>query len=76
MPRSISDRIAKLKTARDSAEDRLAEILLNRKPTYNIDGQDVSWTDYHDMLTRTIASLTQEIERLEGPAVFTSVGYT
>lgn len=50
----------------DRATDNLAAIMASPKPSYNIDGQQVSWTEYHDMLTRQIQWANDEL-RSEGP---------
>lgn len=53
--------------ADDSA--MLAEVLAQTKPSYNIDGQSVSWTEYAAMLQASIeemsASIKSNIETLD-----------
>lgn len=50
-----------LRAARDQAAARLKEILAAPKPSYSIDGQQVSWTEYTRMLRQTVADLTTDI---------------
>lgn len=38
----------------------LAEITVSPKPSYNIDGQAVSWTEYRESLQRTIDWCNQQ----------------
>ncbi len=76
MARTDAERVAKWQTIRDDAENRLAEIVSNRKPSYNIDGQQVSWNEYHGVLTKTIKDATEIIDRLEGPYEITSSALT
>ncbi len=54
---------------------RLSEITAQPKPTYQIDGQLVSWGDYHAQLRRTVDWCN---EMLSGEAPFEqrSQGYT
>lgn len=54
-----------LRTARESAAARLKEVLAAPKPSYSIDGQQVSWTQYTEMLRRMVAQLTQDIADAE-----------
>lgn len=64
-----------LETARDNAAATLASILAAPKPTYNIDGQLVSWTDYQRMLIESIDKLNNLINGAT-PYEEHSIGYT
>lgn len=53
---------------REAAATRLSELLASPKPSYSIDGQSVSWGDYHERLTKQIEWATKELSRLESGA--------
>ena len=46
---------------------RLAETLANPKPSYSIDGQSVSWTEYQKMLQETIRWADEQAAVDAGP---------
>lgn len=50
-----------LTEARDNAAARLKEVLASAKPSYQIDGQNISWTDYTRMLGEQIRGLNDLI---------------
>ena len=54
-------------TARDSAAARLVEVLSEKKPSYSVDGQSVSWTEYAAMLRETVKDLNAQIREADGP---------
>lgn len=54
-----------LKAAREAAAETLARVLASPKPTYNVDGQSVSWTEYQAMLSKQIDALTAQINSAE-----------
>lgn len=56
-----------LATARNQMAARLVEITTTPKPSYNIDGQNISWTAYQKMLMEGIANLKAQIAAEEGP---------
>lgn len=56
-----------LVTARTSAAARLVEVLAEKKPSYSVDGQAISWTEYTAMLRETIRDLTEQIQIGDGP---------
>ena len=43
----------------------IAELTANPKPSYNIDGQSVQWTDYLKQLRSTVEWCDQQIARCE-----------
>ena len=51
-----------LQTVKSQAIARLKEITLTKKPSYDVDGQRVSWTEYHKMLTEQLKELNELIE--------------
>jgi hypothetical protein len=57
--------IAKLKDARDNLVQQLAGISIKPKPTYEIDGQMVSWDVYQTNLIARIRSLNATINELD-----------
>lgn len=50
-----------LTTARDNFAAKLAEVSASPKPTYNIDGQSVSWTEYYKFLSDQVERLNVQI---------------
>lgn len=54
---------------------QLAELRANPKPSYSIDGQSVSWTDYTESLQRTIDWCDRKLLECQ-PFEFKSEGTT
>ena len=52
----------KLVTAYNQVSERFIEITKNPKPSYNIDGQEVSWGEYLNQLTKSMESLKKQID--------------
>lgn len=50
-----------LATARDNFAAKLAEISVDPKPSYSIDGQSVSWTEYYRFLSEQVDKLNAQI---------------
>jgi hypothetical protein len=50
-----------LTTARDNLATKLASVTASPKPSYTIDGQTVSWTEYYKMLMDGINSLNEQL---------------
>lgn len=48
-------------TIKSNTLAQLAEMSANYKPTYTIDGQTVSWTEYQKMLQERVAWCDQKI---------------
>lgn len=60
--------LSDLITARENLARRLAEISANPKPSYDIDGQKMSWTEYQKFLLDAIRKLKDQIaEENDGP---------
>lgn len=57
-----------LETSKTQLITQIANVTLNTKISYSIDGQSVSWTDYLRMLTDQVAKINQLIQ-IEGGAV-------
>jgi len=51
-----------LQTAKSQVATRLREITAERKPSYDIDGQRVSWGEYHRVLLSQLKGLSLQIE--------------
>ncbi len=64
-----------LATIRASTLAQLAELRANPKPSYSIDGQQVSWESYAESLQRTIDWCDEKIAG-EEPFEFESRGFT
>jgi hypothetical protein len=56
-----------LKTAHSQIAANLVEITLKPKPTYSIDGENVSWESLVQMYTNQLLVLEQAIQRATGP---------
>lgn len=56
--------------------ERLKEITANPKPSYDIDGQKVSWNEYQEMLLEAIAKAEAREGLAEGPYVIETGLYT
>lgn len=56
-----------LTTARAQVAEILVEITADPKPTYSVDGQNVSWESYFSMLTDKLEVLDRAIQRASGP---------
>ena len=59
-----------LQTARDNMAARLAEITASPKPSYSIDGQAFSWTEYMKFLLDGIRALDEQIAASGGGEKF------
>lgn len=64
-----------LTTARDNFAAKLAEVSAAPKPTYSIDGQSVSWTEYYKFLSEQVERLNVQINNGE-PFEVVSTGIT
>lgn len=63
--------LSDLQTARENFAAQLASISASPKPTYDIDGQKVSWTEHYKFIRDSIRQLDEDIEaekrRNDGP---------
>jgi hypothetical protein len=64
-----------LQTTKAQVLTVLAEITACPKPSYSIDGQSVSWSDYVAMLTKQVETLNELINQ-ESPYILTSTAVT
>jgi len=58
----LSDYTDKLTTARDAALDLLIELRTAHKPTYTVNGQTVSWTEYARLLAQEVKDFNTMID--------------
>lgn len=56
-----------LRTARDNYAAALAEISTNPKPSYSVDGQNMSWTEYQAFIVEKLMLLNQALSVADGP---------
>lgn len=56
---------SQLETIKSQTLERLVEITAAPKPTYNVDGQSVSWSEYRESLQRTIDWCNQQLSTEE-----------
>ena len=54
---------------------RLVEITKKRKPSYDIDGQKVSWAEYHKMLMDQLKATNEMINTID-PFEHVTQGFT
>lgn len=70
----MATRLENLQSARDGFTAQLAEIANGPpKPSYNIDGQSVSWNQYYNFLMKSIKDLDAQIAAAD-PYEFISEG--
>jgi hypothetical protein len=67
--------IEQITTIKGQTLARIVEITAQPKPTYQIDGQLVSWGDYLAQLQRTVDWCNEKLAG-EAPFEFQSQGYT
>ncbi len=70
----MTDSLEQLKTIRSQTMARIAEITAEPKPSYSIDGQSVSWSDYLKTLRETV-SWCDRMMNVENPGGVISRGY-
>ena len=54
---------------------KLAELAVEHKPSYNIDGQDIEWTEYQEMLMKQLKDVNAQINS-ESPFEIHSQGFS
>ncbi len=69
---SDAEQIATIKT---QTLGRIAEITATPKPTYNVDGQMIAWSEYLKQLQGTVDWCNQQLAG-EAPFEFRSQGYS
>lgn len=65
MARTTAERLAKWQTIRDSLEDRLAEMSSKPRPTYDVDGQKMDFTEYQKYLVQALEGAEKQVLALE-----------
>ena len=70
----MATRAQNLQTALDNIAARLAEITASPKPSYSIDGESVSWTEYFSALMAQQSALRTELAQASGPYAVISQG--
>jgi len=70
----MSDSLEQLQTIRSQTLARIAEITAGPKPSYQIDGQSVSWNDYLKTLRETV-SWCDRMMNAENPGSMMTRGY-
>lgn len=61
-----------ISTIRSQTLALIAEMTAHPKPTYNIDGQSVAWTDYLAQLQKTVEWCDRMLDREEQPVEIVS----
>ena len=69
------DYLADLLATRDNIARQLADITARPKPSYQIDGQSVSWDEHFRVLCAELERVNHAIAASE-PFEFHSIGYT
>lgn len=64
-----------LQSIKSLALAQLAELRVNPKPTYRLDGQEVAWTEYLASLERSVDWCDEKLAGYE-PFEFESQGYS
>jgi hypothetical protein len=60
----------------DNLSGKIAELSVNPKPSYEVDGQRVEWTEYFRMLCQQLDELRRIQMKLQGPIVKYTRGIT
>ena len=61
MARTDAEHLAALLSLRDQVTDRLSEMVSKPRPTYDVDGQKMDFTEYQKMLFSQLKALRDEI---------------
>lgn len=72
----MATRAENLQTALDNIAARLAEMTVNPKPDYSVDGESYSWAGLFQMLTAQQTELEKALQRASGPFEVRSQGTT
>lgn len=65
-----------LATIKSQTLQLIVDLTANPKPSYNIDGQQISWGDYLAKLRATIVWVDEQIAAAGGPFEIETRGYT
>ena len=74
MPDDCAD-LESLKLTRSQLIANIAAITARPKPTYNIDGQEVKWTEYLAELRKQLLGINDLITSMEGSFEIETQGY-
>lgn len=66
----------KLLSTRDELIQRRLDVVSKPKPSYNIDGQEVKWSEYLKQLDASIKAIADELIKFDGPYEEVTVGYS
>jgi hypothetical protein len=75
-PLSDTDSVSVIKESLDRAILTRQKILLNPKPSYNIDGQEFKWAEYLDVINKTISQLQKDLQSFDDDYEIDSVVYS
>ncbi len=75
MARTDEERKVILQQQLDQIDDLILKITVKPKPTYDIDGQMVKWTEYLEMLSKQRTALEQKLIDIDGPFEVETQGY-
>ena len=67
---------AKLVQTRDELIQRRLDVVSKPKPSYNIDGQEVKWSEYLKQLDASIERIDEDLNKFEGPFEEVTVAYS
>lgn len=59
---------------RDQIAARLVEITAQPKPSYSVDGESYSWSEYFQALANQLKGLNELIQQADGPWEFRTKG--
>ena len=66
--------LTQLQLAKTQVINLIVDITANAKPNYNIDGQEIDWADYLDILCKKRDTLAKAIQEESGPFLKKSIG--
>jgi hypothetical protein len=76
VPKTEEEILADLYIVRDNLVAQKLKLTLKPKPTYEIDGQRVEWTQYLQYLDKALIGIREAILIYEGPYEEETVGFT
>ena len=65
-----------LETIKSQTLANIVAITASPKPTYNIDGQEVEWSEYLKQLQETLAWVNEQLVQAGGPYEVHTQGFT
>jgi hypothetical protein len=65
-PAAAADYTTNLQTARNQISARIVEVTASTKPSYNVNGQQVDWTKYLDILEQKLERINKLIAEGDG----------